>query len=191
MRSQLSRNLLSPLKHQTSGLQHCAEIKAFTSSCGETPGDSIRPRLMNRCILSLFYRLCLYAIPTISQSSFPPQTPNHPFPPCTDNMASAGLTGLWLELKKAPKKGIVGAARRAFVLVLIPTISQSSFPPQTPNHPFPPCTDILLLPVFVLDAQASARRAFVLVFEWGGLRVEDKNREKQNVGAGRKGMVWP
>jgi hypothetical protein len=60
------------------------------------------------------------------------------------DMASAGLTGLWLELKKAPKKGIVGAARRAFVLV----------------------------------------------FEWGGLRVEDKNREKPNVGAGRRGMVW-
>lgn len=59
-------------------------------------------------------------------------------------MASVAFSGFLLELKKAPKNGMVGAARRALVLV----------------------------------------------FEWGGLRVEDKNREEQNLGTSRIGMVW-
>ena len=60
------------------------------------------------------------------------------------DMASVVCSGVRLELKKAPKKGMAGAALRALVLV----------------------------------------------FEWGGLRVEDKNREEQKVGLSRIGMVW-
>jgi hypothetical protein len=36
----------------------------------------------------------------------------------------------------------------------------------------------------------AALRTLVLVFEWGSLRVEDKNREEENVGASRIGLVW-
>lgn len=59
-------------------------------------------------------------------------------------MASVVCSGVRLELKKAPKKGIAGAALRAFVLA----------------------------------------------FEWGGLRVEDKSREEQKVGLSRIGIIW-
>lgn len=60
------------------------------------------------------------------------------------DMASVGCSGVRLELKKAPKKGMAGAALRALVLV----------------------------------------------FEWGGLRDEDKSREEQDVGVSRIGIVW-